>query len=396
MADQKFERDRSLDALRGVAILLIMVCHYILAPLRAQDGSLGTVACMVRELTTLSWSGVDLFFVLSGYLIGGALLDHRDAPNLYRVFYCRRTLRIWPLYGLFLAIVFVALRAQLPMWPFLTMTQNIVAPFIPWGNSPWAVPWLGLTWSLAVEEQFYLVLPLIIRLVPRHVVPTIALCGIVAAPVFRIAVWLSIANHPQDVAYRLFPTRMDTLLLGVLAAWLMRDSHWRSWLIANRKILQYAVAIAVLICAGFVIAGGGDLKYPAGSVVLPSVTGILYFCVLLMICSADRLGKTPLSVHLLAPIGVIAFGLYLFHIPVKIIVFSAIMPRIGSAAATFVSAVSVMLLAAVLWRFVESPAMAVGKMARYRLSPEPGPQRRSPYPKLPDTADMPALIGLKR
>src|SRR5947209_6904169 len=157
-----------LDGLRGLAILMVVSFHYNLAPF------LGGV-------------GVDLFFVLSGFLLGGTLLDKREASNYFKAFYTRRVCRIFPLYFLSLFLFVILLLAApftlgwllfgdsirfllgdpLPLWSYFTFTQN----FAMVDQGVWGIPWLGHAWSLAVVEQFYLILPVLIRFVSREKLP---------------------------------------------------------------------------------------------------------------------------------------------------------------------------------------------------------------------------------
>lgn len=126
-----------LDGIRAVAILLVVVWHYLHLHTTSAPGTLWAKANMLFRLT---WSGVDLFFVLSGFLIGGILLSQRESPDYYRVFYLRRICRIFPLYFLFLTLCAVlqqpAVRTALPsigwmfepvlpMASYVTFTQNL-------------------------------------------------------------------------------------------------------------------------------------------------------------------------------------------------------------------------------------------------------------------------------
>src|SRR6185295_11306827 len=96
------KRISELDGLRGLAILLVVFCHFVTGAIAEVEGGL---ARFIRSASVLSWSGVDLFFVLSGFLIGGILLDHRHARNYFKTFYVRRFCRIIPLYFVFLGIL---------------------------------------------------------------------------------------------------------------------------------------------------------------------------------------------------------------------------------------------------------------------------------------------------
>jgi peptidoglycan/LPS O-acetylase OafA/YrhL len=122
----------------------------------------------VKLLTPLTASGVDLFFVLSGFLIGSILLDNREAANQFKVFYLRRFCRILPIYFVWIALFFVLgklllndwlFASRYPAWSYPTFTQNFFMSNI----GGFGAGWLAVTWSLAIEEQFYLTAPLLIR-----------------------------------------------------------------------------------------------------------------------------------------------------------------------------------------------------------------------------------------
>jgi peptidoglycan/LPS O-acetylase OafA/YrhL len=154
----------ALDGLRGLAALMIIAHHY--GPSQIVAG-IGEPLAYVNRALGLAWSGVTLFFVLSGFLIGGILMDNVAAPNYYRIFYLRRACRILPAYVLLL-VLFGALNAAglaahhpqafgwlshqpLPRWSFFTFTQNFFMVRVDDFGSAALAP----TWSLAVEEQFY-------------------------------------------------------------------------------------------------------------------------------------------------------------------------------------------------------------------------------------------------
>ncbi len=156
-----------LDGIRGLAITLVLFEHFVG---RSITGS-GWLADALEKLRFFGASGVDLFFVLSGFLIGGILMDNRAAENYFKAFYIRRGCRILPVYLLVLA-VYLALKVLLaayssedwfkelflqggmPFWAYLTFAQNIVKAATFLVNSDFLI----VTWSLVVEEQFYLVL----------------------------------------------------------------------------------------------------------------------------------------------------------------------------------------------------------------------------------------------
>ena len=169
-------------------------------------------------------------------MIGGILLDAKGATNFFRVFYIRRFYRILPLYfaicpisvGLFYAHLSThgwLFEGNIPWYAYLTFGQNFwMAKYQ--AMSPRQI---DATWSLAIEEQFYLTLPLIIWLLKDRILPYVIAAGIVAAPVIRVALWLKLGPDDDKLAtYLLAPCRMDSLLLGVLAACDRRAKSSRS------------------------------------------------------------------------------------------------------------------------------------------------------------------------
>src|SRR5690242_13003150 len=160
-----------LDGLRGMAVALVILYHYFSLDLQLTAGRLSG---LLKSPFRMGWCGVDLFFVLSGFLIGGILLDARGSKGYFKTFYLRRFHRIFPLYYLWIAsyvlIAFTflpylrgALRVEPEKWTmvptYLFFVQNLVKKEFTWFASAWLSP----LWSLAVEEQFYLVMPLLVR-----------------------------------------------------------------------------------------------------------------------------------------------------------------------------------------------------------------------------------------
>lgn len=212
-------RIASLDGLRGIAILLVIPHNSDIFP------AVKNWAFPFAVLSHAGWTGVQLFFVLSGFLITGYLLDSRGSPNYYRAFFARRVLRIFPLYFLVLIIFLLILPhivqlsearletydQQVWLWVFLS---NWTQPF----NG--TVVWFPHFWSLAVEEQFYLVWPFVVALVPKRrlLLTTLIVAG--------IAITSRIVRHKMgsssDVIYMFTTTRMDALALGAAAAVLAR------------------------------------------------------------------------------------------------------------------------------------------------------------------------------
>jgi peptidoglycan/LPS O-acetylase OafA/YrhL len=196
------------------------------------------------------WSGVDLFFVLSGFLITGILLDSRQASNYFSSFYVRRALRIFPLYYLSLIVAFAVAPRLLPetarnlppihdrLWFFAYIQNWLGVPVVPWPH------FLIHYWSLGVEEQFYLVWPVVIFLLPsRRVLQAIA--GVCVFS-FALRCGLLAAHVDPSLIYRNTFARMDALLMGAACAFVVRDKKWIERL-RGRTTLFSLAPLAVFI-----------------------------------------------------------------------------------------------------------------------------------------------------
>src|SRR5690349_12505895 len=207
-------RIMELDGLRAVAVLLVLVWHYFGVP----DGR----DYWLWKALHVGRFGVDLFFVLSGYLITNILLKNRNSPTYFSSFYGRRALRIWPIYYVMCAAAFVGWLFRLSPtlfdtngvagWTYLLGLQNIAIAFAQ--NN--GVYWLGGTWSLAIEEQFYLLFPLLVWKVPPERLLGILLVPIIVGPIGRL---IDSPLHDAYGWYVLPQFRADSLAIGALVAW---------------------------------------------------------------------------------------------------------------------------------------------------------------------------------
>lgn len=201
-----------LDGLRGVAILAVLLRHFGLS--YPADTPIDQA---VSTLFLFGWSGVDLFFVLSGFLISGILIETRHATNYFASFWARRALRIVPVYFAFLTLWFLVLPQVAPRlglhanfgeehWlPYWTWTANLFG----------GVPQLGHLWSLSVEEQFYLAWPVVVWLLSNRSVARLCIVLAVVCPAIRVLL-LSVPLEPSW-PWEIFK-RADSLALGALVA----------------------------------------------------------------------------------------------------------------------------------------------------------------------------------
>jgi len=366
-----------LDGLRGLAILLVIVCHYIASADHQQLGYWWD-----RGLTALSvgWSGVDLFFVLSGFLIGGILLDARGSPRYFRTFYLRRVYRILPIYfawiGLYIAVVLAA--SSLLKKPSFTSLHDLrIVPIyilflqnIFYSLNIFQWRWFVVTWSLAVEEQFYLFAPVVIGFLSRRRL-VLALAGVVAlAPVLRFLAFAYLGKWYYLPQFAM-PCRADALALGILAAVAWRDARFREWLKEHPAVLQRTFAYLLVVLAGMMWWLGrpnGLVTYTAGY----SVLGIFYTCFLLLVMSqSDGPVARVVRARWLRYLGGISYCVYVVHLAMDEFASEILLgtrPRIYDAKGIAVSVLALGItwaVAASSWKYFERPLIRRGHRYAY-------------------------------
>ena len=374
-----------LDGVRGMAILLILIDHYIYGGLgAARETSWGAV---LRDIFPLAWSGVDLFFVLSGFLIGGILIDNRNSDGCLKTFYIRRACRILPLYFVWISLFFVLARllsgcafsgwygeelAPLPhlhAWKYFLFLQNFHFAKV----NEFGPIWTGITWSLCVEEQFYLLMPLIILLTPPRKLPWVAGVLLLAGCACRISLYL----HSSALTYVLLPCRSDGLLLGVLCACWVRHPGAIAWL--QRRVDWLYLAFAILgagVVALTVLARSLDVgAFTDWNSFEMNAVGYLcidafYACLLLLVLTAQTsLIARAMRFPLLRHFGVISYCMYLIHCVVLQSLDWWILagpPKMMNWPVTLLAFFVTWGLAALSWKFFEKPIINWGHSFTYR------------------------------
>jgi peptidoglycan/LPS O-acetylase OafA/YrhL len=379
-APMSAKRIPELDGLRGLAILLVLICHlWYLAISAAGHRWLFYAA----DAGALSWSGVDLFFVLSGFLIGGILLDARSSPNYFKAFYARRFFRIVPIYAVLVGIFYLSIAAgaagrmpgsswlfgpTVPWYAYTTFTQNIGYAT----GGPTSAAWLQSTWSLAVEEQFYLILPALIWFVSEQWLPYLLGGAILAAPLMRLLLNLRY-SHGMTASFYLMPCRADALLLGVAAALLVRNrSRWEA--LKNKP--QPLVAVWFALLCGLPLFILLKQTEPLKSFWISTVgfSWLAFFyagLLLLALIYSDRWLGGALRNTWLRALGTISYGVYLLHWPVlglTFMIFAHKRPWAETLAERELVPLSLALTIAIAylsWTILEKPLLKIGHSVKY-------------------------------
>ena len=388
----------ALDGLRGLAILMVMLFHQtVMLPATATDRAYASFA---RKLG----SGVDLFFVLSGFLITGILFDAKGAGGYFRNFYARRALRIFPLYYGVLVVALVILpqfpHPKLAKWSGTGGSEQ----FWYWSYlSNWRIGWVGYhhgildgSWTLAIEEQFYMVWPLVVAALGRRSLAKVCIGLIVAAFVERVA--LIAAGGPAMGVHTFTTSRMDTLAVGALIAMLARGPGGLGALMAPARWVGAAAAALVALpwLTGWMPAGlAGAVVHSAGY----SATAAAYGALLILAVGAppgSRLARS-LTWRPLLVLGTFSYALYLFHYPIlgairDLAYGPARFPRVlgsplpGQLLFYAVATPPAVALAWLSWHLYEQPFL---RLKRYFVPGRPG---AAPRPVAPPDAGTPPAV----
>ena len=369
-----------LDGLRGIAILLVISLHYLND---AAHGAFGSLLYRFGSAFRLGWIGVDLFFVLSGFLIGGILLDARESKNYFRTFYLRRFFRILPIYYLWLTLFVLATclfgvsignvypndPSALKLLPgYYLFIQNYLR--LPFGSFAWL--WLAVAWSLGVEEQFYLVSPPLVRFLSLRKLKSTLIATLLLAPLFRATLYLLWSGGATAI-YVWMPCRADSLAIGVLAALLWREGKLEAWYAAHHT--QFYVLLAILALAIPFFTKWLFSPYAFWMGFIGYSWFALFFVCLLLLGLLEPRGTWSrfLSLAFFREMGRLSYCIYLIHLLILGLCHSLILHKlpsiasIPSAAVTLLAFCITYLLAALSWRYVERPLLRRGHLYRYEF-----------------------------
>lgn len=306
-------RITELDGLRGLAVIAVLMWHFI--------GSMSAGEFLVL-LTIWGRTGVDLFFVLSGFLVIGILVDEKDTPNVILVFYWRRFLRIYPPYFALIAAYWL-IYAWVGETPGFNTDRGIATQILAQVTFTWN--WLmavtnsavargfSVTWSVAIEEWFYLVAPWVLIFTPkRHMVRVLVTVGLFSI-VARAFAYLSLGSQYALAPYILPPFRLDGLCAGGLLAIGVRNERSLQFFRSCARQVQW-LALGFAIATPMVIAlcrpALDHHMYLWGHTYLTiGYTAVLLWALL----HVGRPQSSFLRVWLLREAGRYSYTLYLFH-----------------------------------------------------------------------------------
>ncbi len=360
----------ALDGVRGIAILTVFLFDCLKMP------SGGELNYVLRKASTAGWTGVDLFFVLSGFLITGILIDSRGQPGYLRSFFARRSLRIFPLYFLALWGTFIAVPQLAEFWsPALPVAQKVGElsgdQFWFWTylqnwrfayEGHWShVTYLNHFWSLAVEEQFYLVWPFVVAYVPTRSLAKV--CWTCISMALALRVGMSIGGAHSIALYVTTVTRMDSLCLGAVFAMGLRSPVWYP------RLTRWTWPVMSLLALVIV---GVDAVWPllqteqVGSQTIGhTLLGLMFGCFVFSAAavSPQHWFARILSQRWLTLPGQFSYAMYVIHRPIYKLVLKldwSVLPESVQPLAIFAATLLATLGASALsWKFFEKPFLSL-------------------------------------
>ena len=352
----------ALDGIRGLAALGIFICHY--------GGGKSSSYASVRfaaEVMQFGWAAVSLFFVLSGFLISGILWESFDKENWWRRFYWRRSLRIFPLYYLALLIAVVSAFWMYgggwplgSVWPLFVYLQNSPPLFHILMKFPNDMA-LSHFWSLAVEEQFYLIWPFLLVWRRGSNIKTRRMCLLlwVLSLGFRVSTYLLGMRDAWAILF--LAGRAGELAMGAYLALAIRDADMKVIVFKYARLVFPASLVAIL--AVIILTRSTDVRtFPMATFGI-AINGVL-FASIIALCLQPGIVASVFSMRWLRWLGKISYGIYVYHILLKSLfewaVFRAF-PGLGHnghlLALAGVAAIGTVMIASLSYYGFEAPIM---------------------------------------
>jgi len=375
--DSENHRETALDGVRGLASLAVVLYHFTLVSgLRDMPGK----AKWLGKLFSVGWIGVDVFFVLSGFLITSILAAKKDSLHFKRAFYARRLFRVVPLYFVFLVLYLTLvprLLAAHPQTAALAESIKLARSRQGWLWTYTANLWMALrnqgiggalepVWSLCVEIQFYLLWPFLIRLLPAQTLKKAIVACLLALPACRLGLLL-VGVHPRTI-YFLTITRMDPILVGTFLALLRQDhASYERWRSVSGQLLALAIAaLGILFLLGRGINEQSKITVILGYSVLAACSGCF-------VLAAFTGSQTPLFRRVLAfapfrSAGKHSYAIYLYNLPAFLIATAWLKGKPLPIFATAFTAV--LILAGASWVLIEKPCLGLRRAFPWNPRPK--------------------------
>ena len=336
----------SFDGIRGVAILMVLSTHGTWFP--------------------SGWTGVDLFFVLSGFLITGILRVSRTEPFYWRRFYMKRATRILP-------PVLLGITTTFLLWPHESLI-GFAGYLLALGNvvdmTHFNIYPLQHLWSLSVEEHYYLLWPLVVLRLPKRKLQWLALAMVVIVPLGRLVFTYLVPSREPYAIYLLTPFRIDGIALGSLLALLLEQDLWQERL---RKWSGMGAVLASAVYLGLWKILGHGRFYPSAFSPIFNTVGysLLALSAFFVIAYARLLPNALLTRilrnRLLTKLGVISYGLYVYSWIVMVFIRRSF-PSLSWLQAGLIHVVVAIPLSAVLFKYYERPITGWGRRAAAQLA----------------------------
>lgn len=379
-----YNRIKELDGLRGVAVVLVMALHLFK---RAAYFTEHPVLETFTTITTVGWVGVDIFFALSGFLITSILLRSKTEEHYFKNFYVRRALRILPLY--YVAILFVLLFAP-KVEPEFTSQLNTALPIMLLYQQNWALlfkgfyitQYLGITWSLAIEEQFYFIWPFIVYKLDRERLIKVSIGYIIVSTMARVLgtlLWPNLSQASTFFYYTSFVRFEEMLFGGLLATFLTYDG-------AKEKVRRFSTPLFLISFAVFILLhilslpGSPHPEHGSIPLMLGGYTTAALFTVgligVFVTHPPQNLLRRIFGNSILTFLGKYSYSMYLFHMTAALILLDVFWhsemrgwkPYILYPLTTYIVTVIIALLT---WNLLEKHMLGLKRYVEYKNPPEP-------------------------
>jgi peptidoglycan/LPS O-acetylase OafA/YrhL len=350
----------ALDGVRGLMMILVLISHYFA---EIKNGF---------AVLEVGWLAVQMFFILSGFLIGRLIIERKEHANFFLVFVMRRLCRTIPSYMISILLIFGAVwvfrdepwtqfATDFPLWSYLTFTQNVFMGLTGDVGLYWAAP----SWTLALEEQLYVLLPLVFFLAPRRHWLSIFIAVAVLAVVLRAVIFMTGIIGPTW-AFVMLPTRGDTLVAGVIAAIVFKDRN----IDLTRYDLLLRAAPVVLMTASILLVLVDPVERRVFNIFGPFLISIGFASLLLAIVRGAPEAKRFES-RFLGFFGDISYCVYLTHLMVLGLMHGLILhakPELGGVTQWLVTLAALPVAVGLGWAMtaiIEAPLTTYGRSWRW-------------------------------